>query len=238
MDYKLGIDIGGTKIRAVIWNGKKITSAFSAKTPKIKKEFIEILKTKIKKLIGNNGEIKSVGIGVAGVIGKNKIIFSPNISYLRNFNFRDIFPRLPLKIDNDARVFLSGELKFGNGIKAKKVMGFTVGTGIGRAFAENGKVKKIKKFEYPEKWEKKYQRIRDFKTDVALAEFLGNRLALIAKKYSPEIVVIGGGILKRKNFFGLLKEKLSKKMKEKSEKIKFKKATSADSVAIGAALLV
>ena len=43
-------------------------------------------------------------------------------------------------------------------------MGFTVGTGIGRAFAENGKVKKIKKFEYPEKWEKQYQKIRDKKT--------------------------------------------------------------------------
>lgn len=231
---KIGIDIGGTKIKAILWNGKKIIAVFNAKTPKTKKEFIETLKTAIKKIVKRDGrKIKSIGIGAAGIIGKNKIIFSPNIPYLKNFYFRDIFSGFSAKIDNDARVFLSGELKLGAFAKHKKVLAFTIGTGIGRAFAENGKIQKIKKFEYPEKWEKEYQRTRDFKNDAALTEFLSGRFALIIKKYKPEIVIIGGGILKRKKFFNRLKKNMDKKING----VKFKKSASVDSTAIGAVLL-
>ena len=102
----LGIDIGGTKIRAVLWNGKKIVAVFNAKTPKTKQEFIKLLKTATKKLIRDNKKIKSVGIGTAGIMGENKVIFSPNIRYLKNFDFRGVFPHFKVKIDNDARAFL------------------------------------------------------------------------------------------------------------------------------------
>lgn len=244
----LGIDIGGTKIRTILWSGKKIIAAYEAKTPKTKQEFIKILKTAIKESIGDNKRINSVGIGAAGVIGKNKIIFSPNIRYLKNFDFRGAIPGFLVKIDNDARAFLRGELELGKFAKNKKVLAFTIGTGVGRAFAKNGKVKKIKKFEYPEKWEREYQQIRDFsaeggsasggKNDTALVEFFSSQLAIIVKKYSPEIVIIGGGILKRKNFFRRLKKELDEKTKERGLKIIFKKSASADSAAIGAALLI
>lgn len=239
MDF--GIDIGGTKIKAVLWNGKKIVAFFGAKTPKTKKEFIEILRKAVKKLLRSNEEVRDIGIGAAGIIEKNKIVFSPNISYLKNFDFHGVFPYFMVKIDNDARAFLRGELKLGAFAKDKKILAFTIGTGIGRAFAKNGKVEKIKKFEYPEKWEKEYQRVRDFpaksgKADTALAEFLGSRLMIIVKKYNPEVVLLGGGILKRKNFFRRLKKELDK-VKEKGTKIEFKKSASADSAAIGAALL-
>ena len=219
--YKLGIDIGGTKIKAILWNGKKISSVFNAKTPKTKKGFIKILKTVVKKFAKGGIKIKSICVGVAGIIGKNKIIFSPNIPYLKNFDFRDVFPNFSVKIDNDARVFLRDELKFDADGKDKIVMAFTIGTGIGRAFAENGKVKKIKKFEYPEKWEKEYQYIRDYKTSSALIKFLTEKLGAIIKKYNPQIVFIGGGILKRRNFL----RHLSKKLKKETMNawIKFKK---------------
>ena len=219
--YKLGIDIGGTKIKAILWNGKKISSVFNAKTPKTKKGFIKILKTVVKKFAKGDIKIKNIDVGSAGIIGKNKIIFSPNIPYLKNFDFRGVFPGFSVKIDNDARVFLRDELKFGSGGKNKIIMAFTIGTGIGRAFAENGKVKKIKKFEYPEKWEKEYQYIRDYKTSSALIKFLTEKLGAIIKKYNPQIVFIGGGILKRRNFL----RHLSKKLKKETMNawIKFKK---------------
>ena len=217
--YKLGIDIGGTKIKAILWNGKKNNSVFSTKTPKTKKEFIKILKIAVKKLARGGIKIKSICVGVAGIIGKNKIIFSPNIPYLKNFDFRGVFPGFSVKIDNDARVFLRDELKAGG--KDKIVMAFTIGTGIGRAFAENGKVKKIKKFEYPEKWEKEYQYIRDYKTSSALIKFLTEKLGAIIKKYNPQIVFIGGGILKRRNFLRHLSKKLKKETM--NAEIKFKK---------------
>src|SRR3989304_2590142 len=96
----------------------------------------------VKKFAKGDIKIKNIDVGAAGIIGKNKIIFSPNIPYLKNFDFRGVFPGFSVKIDNDARVFLRDELKAGG--KDKIVMAFTIGTGIGRAFAENGKVEKIK----------------------------------------------------------------------------------------------
>lgn len=230
----IGIDIGGTKIFSVLFDGGKIIAASGAKTPKTKKEFVKTVKRLFEKLAWKGVRIKSIGIGAPGIVGKNKVIFCPNVSYLKNFDFRGVFPGFSAKIDNDARAFLRGELNFGAGAGAKKALAFTIGTGIGRAFAENGRVRKIKKFEYPEKWEKEYQRVRDGGNGGELAVFLAAKLSIIVKKYKPDAVIIGGGILKRKNFFGRLK----KKVEEKNKKIKFKKAVLGDSAgALGAALL-
>lgn len=236
--YKLGIDIGGTKIRGVLLNAKnKIIADFEILTPKTKKEFIGTLKYKVGKLTAEKG-INKIGIGAAGVIGKNKIIFSPNISYLKNFNFYSVFPGAIFKIDNDARAFLRGEIaEMKKSDRNKKILAFTIGTGIGRAFAKNGKVKKIKNFEYPEKWEKEYQKIRDTGRSAELARFLTDKLSVIIKKYNPEIVIIGGGILGRKDFFRQLKRSLNKKAKSIGMEINIQKAKSESSAALGAALL-
>ena len=118
----------------------------------------------------------AVGIGVAGVISGTRVIKSPNIRYLKNFDFREIFPKVVLRIDNDARVFLGERIgRFGG----RRILAFTIGTGIGRAYGEGGKVKMIKKFEYPVSWEKEYQKIRDSKDDRKLAEYLGKKLFLL-----------------------------------------------------------
>lgn len=231
-NYIVGIDIGGTKIKGTLWNGEKITRGFDAKTPKTKKEFVAVLNNLFAKL-SKDKLISAIGIGSAGVVSGNKVVWSTNIPYIKNFNFRDVFDRsIKLKTDNDARSFLRGEYKIGAGRKANKIMGFTIGTGIGRAYGENGEVKKIKKLEYPEKWEKKYQKIHG--NDERLAEFLAENLSPILKKYNPEIAVFGGGVMDKRNFFEKLKTKLTKK----GVKITIKKAALGNySAAIGAALL-
>lgn len=233
----IGIDIGGTKINVILWKDEKIVALFRARTSKTKKIFIKTLKAAVKKITGKGEEIKNIGISVAGVIGKNKIIFSPNIPYLKNFHFRNIFPTASVKIDNDARAFLRGELQLRKYDKNKKILAFTVGTGLGRAFAKNGKVEKIKKFEYPEEWEKEYQKIRDSKNTSALAEFLASRFAAIIRKYGPEIVLIGGGVSKNRNFFKQLKKKIKEQAGINDTNFKIQKAASENSAAIGASLL-
>src|SRR3989344_943023 len=128
----LGIDIGGSKIRALSSDGK----FWEFKTPKRKKEFIEILKKFLKADV--------VGIGVAGVIEGAKVKESLNIKYLKNFDFRKYFSRV--RVDNDARCFLRAEIRWlSHYLVAKppsKIFGITIGTGIGRAFSG----KKIKSF--------------------------------------------------------------------------------------------
>ena len=192
----LNIDIGGTKIRANF--GGKLQKW---NTPRTKKEFAKILE----KL----PRADAVGIGVAGVISGTRVIKSPNIRYLKNFDFREIFPKVVLRIDNDARVFLGERIgRFGG----RRILAVTIGTGIGRAYGEGGKVKMIKKFEYPVSWEKEYQKIRDSKDDRKLAEYLGKKLNAIIKKYKPDSIVLSGGVTRRKGFY----KKLSKLLRVKT----------------------
>jgi len=197
--YRVGIDIGGTKIKTILWNGKKILKSLETPTPQNKKRLENELKNIFKKLKPKNGADFSIGIAAAGVVKNTTLVFAPNIPKIKNFDFRKVFPEnVSLAVDNDARAFLKAEIAPGSAKKTKRVFGLTVGTGVGRAFAKNGVVQKIKKFEEPEIWEKEYQKIRNKNI---LANFLGANVSKLAKKYESEIIVVGGGLGRQKNFF-------------------------------------
>ena len=229
--YSLGIDIGGTKMRAVLLEGKKIVRALELKTPNTKQKFINNLKRS--EGLAFNRKIP-VGIGVAGIIKNTTVVLSPNIPYLKNFDFKKKLPlSAKIRVDNDARCFARGEANFGAGKKFKKAFAVTIGTGVGRACVQDGAVKNIKKFEYPETWENEYQKIRAKHDDAALAIFLGRKLFALIKSYQPDALILGGGALAKKRFFVLLKQELKRLSFSKSIlRAHFKKNAGA----IGAAL--
>ncbi len=227
----IGIDIGGSKIRGVLWNGARIVHGYEFSTPKNKKGFVKRLKTIVKQL--SRGEADPIGIGVAGVIRGTSVIFSPNISYLKNFDFSAIGGK-NTRVDNDARCFARGEYAFGAGKNSKSIFALTIGTGIGRAYGEKGMIRPIKKFEYPEKWEKEYQRIRDGRDNSRLVKFLGGKLAQPIRRLKPQTVIIGGGLLGRKGLFAALKKELGQHKIRAAIRQPRLKSNSAE---IGAALL-
>ena len=230
--YLIGIDIGGTKTRGILLDGRKIIGTLEIPTPKNKEGLKRELKKIVKKLKPEKRNF-SIGIGVAGIIKKTTLLFAPNIG-IRNFNFKKFFSGIPLKIDNDARSFLRGEILLGIAKGAENAFGFTIGTGIGRAYARKGVVKKIKKFEYPEKWEKEYQKIRDQKNDLKLIKFLGVKLSNLLKQYRAETIIIGGGLIEQKDFFN----KLTKELRKQGIKSKIKPSNlGRNSAAIGATLI-
>lgn len=232
--YSIGIDIGGTKINAILWDQKKIVKNIKILTPNNDKKLKRVLQDIVKKLKPNK-ESFLIGIGVAGVIKNTSLLSAPNIPGVKNFNFRKIFSaNIPLLADNDARCFLKSEIVFGLAKKARSVFGLTIGTGIGRAYAKNGIVQKIKSFEHPTLWEKEYQKIKGEKNSALLARFLGQKLSLTLKQYNPKIIIIGGGVLKNRNFFGKLCREL-KKQRIKSEIKRSKLGENA--VSIGAVLI-
>lgn len=233
--YTIGLDIGGNEIRGILLAKKNIVDSFIAKTPKTEKEFKKTLIVLLQKFTAHQGKVVRIGIGVAGVIKKTKVVWSPNIPYLKNFEFREVFGRpLRLKVDNDARAILKGEVAANNNYARKKNMLFTIGTGIGRAFGEKGRVLTIKKFEYPEIWEKEYQKIRNTKNELYLSRFLAKKLSVIIKTFEPQIILIGGGVAERKNFFA----KIKKEFLKNGIKTPVKKSALKDfKTAFGAALL-
>lgn len=199
----IGLDVGGSKIRGVLWDGKKIRRRVEFSTPKNLKIFENIL-NRVFGFLNASVSVKKVGIGVAGVIKKNKVVSATNISYLKNFDFSKLLnTECLIVMDNDARCFARAEyrLRIAKGIK--NVLFVTLGTGIGRAYVKNEKVLNIKKFEYPEKWEKEYQKIREKN---ALAEFLNKKLGIIINTLNPESIVLGGGVVMKKGYFEAIKK--------------------------------
>jgi len=236
MSKTIGIDIGGSKIRGVLWNGKKITRYFQIPMPDSLDKFKNIFQLMFKDL-NTRGKIKKIGIGVAGQIKGTKVIRATNIPYFKNFDFKKVFPKVFLRVNNDARTYAQAEYAIGSGKGAKSILVITLGTGIGRAYGKNGKIKNLKTFETNEPWEKEYQKIKDKNK---LAKFLSEKLAPIIYTLDPEIVVLGGGVVNKKGYFSAIKKALNKKCRSlpaqkgvKIEKSKLGKFAGA----IGATML-
>ncbi|MBI2538411.1 MAG: ROK family protein [Deltaproteobacteria bacterium] len=207
----IGIDIGGSKIRAVLWDGKQVARARELPTPKSKNDFQRRLVALASSL--HRHEVEGIGIGAAGIVKGTVLLFSPNIH---------------------ARAFARAELLRGAGRGARRVFALTIGTGIGRAYGKNGKIIRIKRFEYPEPWEKEYQAVRDRRDNRRLAEFLGKRLAPLMQPYRPEAIVVGGGVLGRRGFLRLLEAAFgSQGVRARLKRARFRK----NGAAVGAALL-
>lgn len=236
----LGIDIGGSNMRGILWNGSRIVRRVQYATPQTKGAFVkkfQLLVWKIKPSVS----LRGIGIGVAAVLRGTRLESATNIRTLDGLDFKTIAPRgVPLRVDNDARCFARGECLLGAGRGARRLLAFTIGTGIGRACAEHRKVLKIKRLEYPEPWEKQYQVLRDAVQRKKISEdrlvaFLGERLVALARRYRPGVIVIGGGVPdRRKEFFRKLKRELGKRGVVQSIR---KSSLGRNAAALGAALL-
>lgn len=133
--YSIGVDVGGTKIRGVLWDGEGVTRAREFKTPRTRSLFVKELRALVKNL-SRRYEVPGIGIGSAGTIEKTKVVHSRNIPYLKNFDFQKLFPNHRITLDNDARTFARAEFKHGAARTAKNMLALTLGTGIGAPTAK------------------------------------------------------------------------------------------------------
>lgn len=233
--YYLGIDIGGSKIRGVLWDGRMVVLATEVATPRTKGAFakrIVVLSTGLSRRAKR--QIRGTGFGVAGRIRGRRVIRSRNIPYLRNFDFTALRVPPPIRVTNDAEAFLRAEVGLGAGRLVRRVLGFTIGTGIGRAYGARGRVRIVKNFEHAEPWEPEYQRIRDGGDGRTLSAFLGEKLARIARQYRADVIVLGGGVLGRPGFT----RRLASDLRARGLKAEVRRGyLGRNAVAIGAALL-
>ena len=145
--YTIGIDVGGTKIRAILFDGKKVLSEDTLATPQdslthlmvMLSALVDPLLEKAKK---DRAEIKGIGVGIPGVINfvKKKIVKTPNVPILDGVDLEEKLKEkfnLPIKLDNDTNCFLRAEMKLGIGKKYKNAFGLIIGTGIGGAWWQN-----------------------------------------------------------------------------------------------------
>lgn len=146
-NYTIGIDIGGTNMKAVLWNGKKIIMDSSLATPKDTIDHLTIMVSAlIEPLLEQAKSLKvkvsGIGLSVAGAHDfKNGIITkSPNIPLLDGLELGKILENkleVKVKMDNDGNCFIRAEAKIGAGKKHENIYGIVIGTGIGGSWYFN-----------------------------------------------------------------------------------------------------
>ncbi|MDD4901112.1 MAG: ROK family protein [Patescibacteria group bacterium] len=149
--HTIGVDIGGTKMSAVLFDGKNVVADYLLATPKDDLEhFMIMLKALIEPLLDRAKKekipIKGVGVAVAAELDyqENRIVDAPNLPLLNgqklSVNLAARLGMATIKMDNDAHCFLTAEAKLGAGQRHHNILGVIIGTGIGGAWLLNDKI--------------------------------------------------------------------------------------------------
>jgi len=228
-----GVDIGGSKINIVLWDGKKVIDSWQTS---------EVSLENLKKGILRFNTSK-VGVGMAGVLDykTGRVLDSPNLKQFEGVCFKK-FLNKNVRFDNDVHCFLRAEAKLGAGKNYQNILAAAMGTGIGGAIMMNkklflGKHGSAGEFgfmvlENGKGWEKLYQETKNNPEGQKQLHALA--LANLVNIFDPEIIILGGGgaSLPEKT----LMEKLILSPLAKQPKIVFGKL-GVNAAATGAALL-
>ncbi len=142
MAAAIGIDIGGTRLRAArVANGVIEARANAASSPN-PQEVLDRVLALIEQV--RNPEVTAVGIGVPGqVLAATRQVLSGGYVNLSGFDFAgevEAAIGLPVTVENDATMALLGEAAYGAAQGLRNVVMLTIGTGIGGGILNDGKV--------------------------------------------------------------------------------------------------
>jgi glucokinase len=140
----IGVDIGGTNIKAALVTGRRINRRTRAPTR------AELgVKGSIEQIISVIEPLRkgaeAIGIGIAGIIDSKKgvVRYSPNLEEWKNVPLARILLNafdVPVYVLNDVNAICLGEWKYGAGRGHENVFLFTLGTGVGGAAICEGKL--------------------------------------------------------------------------------------------------
>lgn len=150
--YLIGLDIGGTKVLAVLFDRKfKIIGEKKLRVePHLGKSyFFKTIQEAVDGLLDEAGvkikKVAAVGAGCPGIIRnpEGRVEISPNLAFLKGCRLsKELtgFWGVPSVVDNDVNLGLYGEQQFGSARGVQHVAGVFLGTGVGGAFIFNGKI--------------------------------------------------------------------------------------------------
>lgn len=142
----IGVDLGGTNMRAGRIENGKLVKQSSAPTPKDARNCDETLVALISVIQEVwNGDVTAIGIGVPSVVDRKEgVVYNVmNIPHWEKVPLKDILEArfsVPVYVDNDANCFALGERIFGVGQEYENFVGLTLGTGLGGGIIQKGKL--------------------------------------------------------------------------------------------------
>lgn len=146
--YNIGIDVGGTSIKAgLVEDGNIIVrSSINVRKSCGFKDILEDIEYVINEILINKkikiDDIETIGIGIPGVVDKNGYVSCVNLGLKGDpleLKLKEKFPNANIIVENDANVAALAEYKYGS-MKGYDVgVMLTLGTGIGGGIIINGK---------------------------------------------------------------------------------------------------
>jgi glucokinase len=146
----IGVDIGGTKMMATVYdrnfevlgNCRKKSKGKAAKQGSTEGRIVTILRTALEQ--AGNPKIHGIGVGSPGPLDPNTgvIIDTPNLGW-KDFPLAEMLAKefgVPVVVDNDVNVGTYGEWCFGEISDCRDVVGIFPGTGIGGGIIVDGKM--------------------------------------------------------------------------------------------------
>ena len=149
--YRVGIDLGGTNIKAGIVNRKNEILVQKSVPTRVERNYTEIIQDMAEMIAGmcqkigiSQNEIVGIGIGSPGTIDTQKGV----VLYSNNFNWENVpvvqefsrYHQCKIAISNDANCAALGEVKAGAAREYDNAILLTLGTGVGGGIILNGKV--------------------------------------------------------------------------------------------------
>lgn len=141
----IGVDLGGTNIRAGKIVDNKIVHLTKVSTPS--KGDVEEVMDKIYALIDGciDSATVSIGVGVPSVVDVEKgivydVVNIPSWKVVPLKKLLESRYKVPVYVNNDANCFVVGEKYFGKALAYKNIVGITLGTGLGCGLIFNGKL--------------------------------------------------------------------------------------------------
>jgi glucokinase len=153
--YALGIDLGGTGIKAGVVSGQgqilqewKLPTEARKGGQHVVRRMVSLCEKMLSELPApvRKSQILGIGIGSPGVFDYETgalIAGAVNIPGLNGTPMRSIFETslgLPTRVDNDANVFALAEARYGAGKGTRAAAAYTIGTGIGGGVVIDGRV--------------------------------------------------------------------------------------------------
>ncbi|GAB7191193.1 ROK family glucokinase [Kineococcus sp. NUM-3379] len=151
----IGVDIGGTKVAAGVVDGEgRVVARLRRETPTRSPQAVEDVIAEVVQELSRQHDVVSVGIGAAGFVdaARSTVLFSPHLAWrhepLREAVERRVRERLGRRVgrrtlvENDANAAAWGEYRFGAGRGETRLVCVTMGTGIGGAIVDAGRVQR------------------------------------------------------------------------------------------------
>ena len=138
----IGIDIGGTRLRAARVAGGVVAARACAPSARDPAEVLARCLDLVSQV--RDASVGAIGIGVPGQVhGPTRRVLSGGYVDLSSFDFAAAMEAgtgLPVTIENDGTMALLGEVAHGAARGLQNVVMLTIGTGIGGAAMESGRV--------------------------------------------------------------------------------------------------